>query len=77
MRIVIVPADTDAERQLAMCGVMESNDRGMTMSVTRSGPPVIEVPDPTGDSPYVTLRNPVIRLRGPWTLELPLPARAP
>ncbi len=73
VRIVITPNDPDAERQLVSCGVMESNDRGMTMSVALSGPPVIEVPDPTGDSPHMTLRGPVIRLRGPWKLEIPLP----
>jgi hypothetical protein len=73
VRIVFTPEDPDAERQLVYSGVMESNDRGMTMSVGRTGPPVIEVPDPTGDGPHVTLRGPVIRVRGPWKLEVPLP----
>ena len=73
VRIVFTPDDPDAERQLVHSGVMESNDRGMTMSVVRSGPPVIEVPDPTGDSPFMTLRGPVIRVAGPWMLDVPLP----
>jgi hypothetical protein len=33
---VIVPLDSAAERQLVMVGVMESNDRGMTISRTRA-----------------------------------------
>ena len=73
VRIVITPEDPSAERQLVMCGVMESNDRGMTMSITRSGPPIIEVPDPTGDASFMTLRGPVIRVRGPWKLDFSLP----
>jgi hypothetical protein len=73
VRIVIAPDDPDAERQLVSCGVMESNNRGMTMSIGRSGPPIIEVPDPSGDSSRITLRGPSIRLRGPWTLNVPLP----
>lgn len=72
-RIVIVPLDTDGERQLVMVGVMESNDRGMTISHSRADPPVIEVPDPTGDASFMTLKNPLIRVRGPWTLEFALP----
>jgi len=39
----------------------------------RSGPPVIEVPDPTGSSPFMTFRGPRIRVGGPWKLEVPLP----
>jgi hypothetical protein len=73
VRIVMTPEDPEAERQLVSCGVMESNDRGMTMSILRSGPPVIEVPDPNGDGDHVTLRVPMIRVRGPWKLDLPLP----
>jgi hypothetical protein len=73
VRIVIVPLDTEAERQLVMAGVMESNDRGMTVSRSRADPPVIEVPDPTGDSMFVTLKNPVIRVQGPWMLEFAVP----
>lgn len=73
VRIVITPNDREAERQLISCGVMESNDRGMTMSMERSGPPVIEVPDPTGSSPFMTFRGPRIRVGGPWKLEVPLP----
>ena len=74
VRIVITPSDSDAERQLVSCGVMESNDRGMTVSMVRSGPPVIEVPDPSDDSAHVTFRGPRIRVAGPWKLEVPLPS---
>jgi hypothetical protein len=73
VRIVMTPADPEAERQLVLCGVMESNDRGMTMSIGRSGPPIMEVPDPSGEADHVTLRVPMIRLSGPWKLDFPVP----
>jgi hypothetical protein len=73
MRVVIIPLETDTERQFVMAGIMESNDRGMTMSRSRAEAPVIEVPDPSGDSPFITLKNPLIRVPGPWRLEFSLP----
>lgn len=72
-RVVIVPLDGETERQLVLAGIMESNDRGMTMSQSRAEAPVIEVPDPSGDSPFITLKMPLIRVPGPWRLEFPLP----
>jgi hypothetical protein len=74
VRIVIAPIDPTAERQLVMVGVMESNDRGMSVSRSRADPPVIEVPDPSGDSEFITFKNPLIRVSGPWKLEFALPA---
>lgn len=74
VRIVIAPIDSSAERQLVMVGVMESNDRGMTVSRSRADPPVIDVPDPSGDSAFITFKNPLIRVSGPWKLEFALPA---
>ena len=73
-RIVIVPLDDERERQLVMAGIMESNDRGMTVSRSRAETPVIEVPDPSGESPFITLKMPLIRVPGPWHLEFALPA---
>jgi len=73
VRIVMVPLDTDAERQLVMAGVMESNDRGMSVSRSRADPPVMEVPDPSGSAEFMTLASPLIRLAGPWRLDFPLP----
>jgi hypothetical protein len=73
-RVVIVPLDDELERQLVMAGITESNDRGMTVSQSRAEAPVIEVPDPSGDSPFITLKMPLIRVPGPWRLEFPLPA---
>lgn len=75
-RVVIVPLDGETERQLVLAGIMESNDRGMTMSRSRAEAPVIEVPDPSGDSLFITLKMPLIRVPGPWHLEFPLPAPA-
>ena len=74
VRIVIAPIDPNAERQLVMVGVMESNDRGMSVSRSHADPPVIDVPDPSGDSEFITFKNPLIRVSGPWTLEFALPA---
>jgi hypothetical protein len=73
VRIVMTPEDPEAERQLVLSGIMESNDRGMTMSIGRSGPPVMEVPDPSSEADHVTLRVPMIRLSGPWKLDFPVP----
>jgi hypothetical protein len=72
-RVVIVPLDGETERQLVMAGIMESNDRGMTMSRSRAEAPVIDVPDPSGDTPFITLKMPLLRVPGPWRLEFPLP----
>jgi hypothetical protein len=72
VRMVLSPIG-DGERQLVMVGVMESNDRGMTVSRARAEAPVIELPDPTGDASFLTLKNPVIRMQGPWQLEFELP----
>jgi hypothetical protein len=72
-RLVLVPLDEESERQLVMVGIMESNDRGMTMSRSRAEAPVIEVPDPSGDSTFITLKMPLIRVPGPWRLEFALP----
>lgn len=76
VRFVIAPLDREAERQLVMVGVMESNDRGMSVSRSRADPPVVDVPDPTGDASYLTFKNPLIRLQGPWLLEFSLPPLA-
>jgi len=72
-RVVIVPLDDETERQLVMAGIMESNDRGMTISRSHAEAPVIEIPDPSGDSPFITLKMPLIRVPGPWRLEFALP----
>jgi hypothetical protein len=72
-RVVIVPLDGETERQLVTAGIMESNDRGMTVSRSRAEAPVIEVPDPSGDSAFITLKAPLIRVPGPWRLEFQLP----
>ena len=72
-RVVIVPLDGDTQRQLVMAAIMESNDRGMTVSRNRAEPPVMEVPDPSGNSPFITLKMPLIRVPGPWQLEFSVP----
>lgn len=72
VRMVVTPVG-DGERQLVMVGIMESNDRGMTVHRMRAEAPVIEVPDPTGDATFLTLKNPVIRIEGPWRLEFEFP----
>jgi hypothetical protein len=34
--------------------------------------PYLQLPDPTAKVHEVTLRGPVVRLRGPWMLHIPL-----
>ena len=35
--------------------------------------PIVEVPEPTGTATDVELRGPVVQLRGPWRVWIPLP----
>jgi len=47
-------------------------DIGIRLSHVAGKPPVVEAPDPSGAAPTVTLRGPVLKLLGPWTLPLKL-----
>jgi hypothetical protein len=75
VRVEIKPKDAEAPKQLlyfSMPGVDGAPDVGMWMTQRAGKSPVVEVPDPSGSAPSVTLRGPVLKLLGPWRLEIPL-----
>jgi hypothetical protein len=75
VRVEIRPKDADAPKQLlqfSMPRVEGAPDVGMWGSQIAGKAPVVEVPDPSGEATAVKLRGPVLKLLGPWRLELPL-----
>lgn len=83
VRVDFVPRDPDAERQLLYLEnlVVPGGDPrgtiGMSIVQCTGQQPYLQLPDPTAQVNEVTLRSPVVLVRGPWTLEIPLaPASA-
>lgn len=74
VRIQISPLDSEADRQLLYFGDGVLGRRPSTSNrVTRSSgkPPVLEIWDPSRSASTVTVSHPVLRLGGPWKLEIP------
>ena len=74
VRVAITPKDPDAERQIlyfTRTEVIDGPEVGVTFQHCAGQPVIVETPNPRG-SPTVTLRGPVIRLGGPWSLALRL-----
>ena len=75
VRVEIRPKDAEAPTQLlyfSMPRVEGAPEVGMWMSQRAGKAPVVEVPDPSAAATEVKLRGPVLKLLGPWRLELPL-----
>jgi hypothetical protein len=75
VRVEIKPKDAEAARQLlyfSRPAVDGAPDVGLWMSQRAGKPPVVETPDPSGTANAITLRGPVLKLLGPWKLEIPL-----
>lgn len=77
VRIQLDPADPTADRQLLYLenvdtgtGPMGTVGTGITHCAGQR--PFVEAPDPSGQLAEITLRGPVIDLRGPWRLQIPL-----
>ena len=71
------PIDPDADRQLVYVhgvNVADGSRLGMRISHAVGQRPIVEVPEPTGTAREVTLQFPVVQVRGPWRLEVPLDA---
>jgi hypothetical protein len=80
VRVEILPLDPDAERELLYFNQVEvegGSQVGMTIQHCVGEPIIVDAPDPTGAAASVTLRGPVLKLRGPWKLEVPLPGEEP
>jgi hypothetical protein len=78
IRVDIAPLDGEADRQLLYLEsliVPGGDPRGtIGMSIVQcvGQQPYLELPDPTAVVREITLRGPVVRIRGPWTLRIPL-----
>lgn len=78
IRIDVTPQDANAERGLLYLESMMvpgGDPRGtIGMSITQciGQQPYVQLPDPTAKVHVVTLRGPIVRVRGPWTLQIPL-----
>ncbi|MDQ2914970.1 MAG: hypothetical protein M3T56_17220 [Chloroflexota bacterium] len=75
VRVEIRPKDPDAPKQLlyfSLPGVDGAPDIGGWMSKRVGKPAMFEAPDPSGAATAVKLRGPVVKLLGPWKLEIPL-----
>ena len=78
IRIDVTPLDADADRQLLYLDglIVPGGDPrgtiGMSIVQCTGQPPYVQLPDPTAKVHEVTLHGPVVRVRGPWTLEIPL-----
>ena len=81
IRIDVTPLDADADRQLLYLEglIVPGGDPRGTIGMSTvhciGQRPYVQLPDPTAKVHEVTLRGPVVRVRGPWTLRIPL-ARA-
>lgn len=77
VRIELDPADPMADRQLRYLenvdtGTGPMGTLGTTITHCAGQRPFVEAPDPSGQLAKITLRGPVIDLRGPWRLHIPL-----
>ena len=75
VRVEVTPLDREAERQLILAEgtrIVGASDQGMTISHGTRQRSHMEIPDPDGTAREVTLRGPLVRVAGPWRLEIPL-----
>lgn len=76
VRVEIAPRDLEADKQLVFIEGVNADvaaRTGMRIEHSIGKRPVVEVPEPTGKATELTLRAPVVQLRGPWRLTIPLP----
>lgn len=76
VRVEFSPRDPDADEQLAFIEGVNSEVAARTggrMHHQIGKRPIVEVPEPTGTATDVELRGPVVQLRGPWRVRIPLP----
>lgn len=77
VKVEVFPKDTHADRRLVFMQDVDVNGGsrlGMQVSHCVGKSPVVTVPDPTGRTPEVTLSGPVVEIRGPWKVRIPLDA---
>ena len=77
VKVEIIPKAAAGDRRLVFLqGVdVDGGSRlGMRVSHCIGKSPEVRVPDPTGRTPEVTLTGPVVEIRGPWKVRIPLDA---
>lgn len=79
VRVEVSARDAEADRQLVFfqspdAGSGGHQKLGMRVEHSVGKTPVVYVPEPTGGAEEVTLRWPVIQMRGPWKVRIPLDA---
>jgi hypothetical protein len=75
VKVEIFPKDNGAQRRLVFLqgvDVAGGSRLGMQVSHCVGKSPEVSVPDPTGRTPEVTLTGPVVEIRGPWKVQIPL-----
>jgi hypothetical protein len=78
IRVTVAVPDSESQRQLlyfeslVIPGGDPRGTIGMSTIHCIGQRPYLDLPDPTFKVSEVTLRSPVVQLRGPWTLEIPL-----
>jgi hypothetical protein len=78
IRVTVAAPERESERQLlyfenlVIPGGDPRGTIGMSMVHCIGQRPYLDLPDPTFKVSEVTLGSPVVQLRGPWTLEIPL-----
>ena len=75
VKVELVPKTEDVDRRLVfMQGVELASGRQVGMQITHcvGKLPVVTVPDPTAQAAEVTLSGPVVEIRGPWKVSVPL-----
>ena len=78
IRVTVAAPESESERQLlyfenlVIPGGDPRGTIGMSMVHCIGQRPYLDLPDPMFKVSEVTLRSPVVQLRGPWTLEIPL-----
>ena len=79
VRVEVTPRDAEADRQLVFfqspdAGSGGHQKLGMRVEQSLGKTPVVYVPEPTGTATEVRLSRPVIQMRGPWKVRVPLDA---
>jgi hypothetical protein len=76
IRIDVTPVDGDAHRQLSHFSgafVEGESELGMSLVHCPGAPPYLTARDPSGASTAITVRGPVVRIGGPWRLDMAIP----
>jgi hypothetical protein len=75
IRVDVTPSDAAARRQLRhFMAAFVAGETQIGMNIVHAGtaPPYVTAPDPSGTASSITVRGALVRVAGPWRLEIPL-----